>query len=227
MTIPLRRLMTPVPVRAAAGSGSQAASAGRAKTSPVRVSLRCWASWCSPAWLGARSTITCGKAKPLTEKDTIVLADFANSTGDPVFDDTLNTALSISLRQSPFLNVLSENQVAKTLQMMTRPAGTRLTPEVARELCQRTGSKAYLAGSIASLGSEYVLGLKAVSCRNGDTLAQKQVTAAPRRRCWTRWARRRPGCAANWANRWRRCRSSMCRWPRPLRLRFQLCKRTA
>jgi serine/threonine protein kinase/tetratricopeptide (TPR) repeat protein len=114
----------------------------------------------------------------LTNKDMIVLADFANSTGDPVFDDTLKTALNISLRQSPFLNVLSDSEVAKTLQLMTRPASTKLTPEVTRELCQRTGSKAYLAGSIGSLGSEYVLGLKAVNCQSGDTLAQKQVAAA-------------------------------------------------
>jgi serine/threonine protein kinase/Tfp pilus assembly protein PilF len=115
--------------------------------------------------------------KPLTEKDTIVLADFSNSTGDPVFDDTLKTALNVSLRQSPFLNLLSDSQVAKTLQQMTRPAGARLTPEVTREVCQRAGSKAYIAGSIGSLGSEYVLGLKAVNCQNGDTLAQEQVTA--------------------------------------------------
>jgi eukaryotic-like serine/threonine-protein kinase len=116
--------------------------------------------------------------KRLTEKDTVVLADFANSTGDPVFDDTLKTALTVSLRQSPFLNVLSENQVASTLQLMTRPANTKLTPEVARELCQRAGSKAYLAEAIGSLGGEYVLELKAVNCRSGDTLAQEQVTAA-------------------------------------------------
>ena len=119
------------------------------------------------------------RQKPtLTEKDTIVLADFANSTGDAVFDDTLKTALSVSLNQSPFLNVLSENKVASTLQMMSRPVGTKLAPDVARELCQRAGSKAYLAGSIASLGSQYVLGLKAVNCRTGDPLAEEQVTAA-------------------------------------------------
>jgi Flp pilus assembly protein TadD len=114
----------------------------------------------------------------LTEKDTIVLADFANSTGDAVFDDTLKTALSVALNQSPFLNVLSENKVAATLKLMSRPVGTKLTPEVTHELCQRAGSKAYIAGSIASLGSEYVLGLKAVNCQSGDTLAEKQVTAA-------------------------------------------------
>jgi eukaryotic-like serine/threonine-protein kinase len=114
----------------------------------------------------------------LTEEDTIVLADFDNRTGDPIFDDTLKTALSVSLRQSPFLNVLSDSEVAKTLQQMTRPASARLTPELAQELCQRAGSKAYLAGSISLLGSEYVLGLKAANCQNGDTLAEDQVTAA-------------------------------------------------
>jgi tetratricopeptide (TPR) repeat protein len=118
------------------------------------------------------------RSNSLTEKDTIVLADFANSTGDVIFDDTLKTALNISLRQSPFLNMLSDTEVAKTLQLMTRPVDTKLSPEVARELCQRAGSKAYLAGAIGSLGSEYVLGLKAVNCQNGDTLAQEQVTAA-------------------------------------------------
>jgi serine/threonine protein kinase/Tfp pilus assembly protein PilF len=118
------------------------------------------------------------KAQALTERDTIVLSDFTNTTGDAIFDDTLKTALNVSLRQSPFLNVLSDSEVAKTLQQMTRPASTKLTPEVARELCQRAHSKAYLAGSIGSLGSQYVLGLKAVNCRSGDTLAEEQVTAA-------------------------------------------------
>jgi serine/threonine protein kinase/tetratricopeptide (TPR) repeat protein len=117
------------------------------------------------------------KEKTLTEKDFVVVGDFANSTGDAVFDDTLKTALTVSLRQSPFLNVLPDSKVAKTLQLMTRPASTKLTPEVVHELCQRAGSKAYLAGSIGSLGSEYVLGLKAVNCQSGDTLAQEQVTA--------------------------------------------------
>jgi eukaryotic-like serine/threonine-protein kinase len=114
----------------------------------------------------------------LTDRDTIVLADLDNKTGDAVFDNALKTALSISLRQSPFLNVLSESQVAKTLQLMARPAGTKLTPEVARELCLRTGSKAYIAGSIDILGSEYVLGLRAVNCRTEETLAEEQETAA-------------------------------------------------
>jgi serine/threonine protein kinase/Flp pilus assembly protein TadD len=117
-------------------------------------------------------------SRRLTDKDTLVLADFANSTGDPVFDDTLKTALNVSLRQSPFLNVLSDSEVVKTLQQMTRPADAELTAAVAREVCQRTGSRAYLVGSVGSLGSEYVLGLKAVNCQTGATLAQEQLTAA-------------------------------------------------
>ena len=118
------------------------------------------------------------KAHALTDRDTIVLADFANSTGDTVFDDTLRTALTISLNQSPFLNVLGENKVVATLKQMARPASSALTPEVAREVCQRAGSKAYIAGSIAGLGSQYVLGLKAVNCQSGEVLAQQQVTAS-------------------------------------------------
>ena len=118
------------------------------------------------------------QTKHLTEKDTIVLADFDNSTGDQVFDDTLKTALSVSLRQSPFLSALSDSQVASTLQLMARPSDTKLTLGVARELCWRANSRAFVAGSIGRLGSEYVIGLKAVNCHTGDVLAQEQVTAA-------------------------------------------------
>jgi eukaryotic-like serine/threonine-protein kinase len=118
------------------------------------------------------------RARQLTEKDTIVLADFANSTGDAVFDDALETGLRVSLRQSPFLNLLSDSEVAKTLQLMTRSPGTKLNSDLIGELCQRAGSKAYVAGAIGSLGTEYVLGLKAVNCQSGDVLAQEQVTAA-------------------------------------------------
>jgi eukaryotic-like serine/threonine-protein kinase len=118
------------------------------------------------------------RASKLTEQDTIVLADFTNTTGDPIFDDTLKTALSISLRQSPFLNVLSDSRVAKTLRLMTRPPDTKITPAVARELCLRAGGKAYIAGSIGSLGSEYVLDLKAVNCESDDTLTENQMTTS-------------------------------------------------
>lgn len=118
------------------------------------------------------------QAIKLNEKDTIVVADFANSTGDSIFDDTLKQGLSITLHQSPFLTILSDDKVAENLKLMTRPANTALTPEVAREVCQRAGSKAYIAGAIAALGNEYVIGLKAVNCRSGDTLAREQVTVA-------------------------------------------------
>ena len=114
----------------------------------------------------------------LTEKDTVLLADFTNQTGDPIWEDTLKQALAVALRQSPFLNLLSDDQVAATLRLMERPVGTPVTGEVAREVCQRAGSRAYIAGSIAALGSQYVLGLKAVGCAGGDTLAQEQATAS-------------------------------------------------
>jgi serine/threonine protein kinase/tetratricopeptide (TPR) repeat protein len=114
----------------------------------------------------------------LTDKDTIVLSDFDNKTGDSVFDDTLKQGLSVQLEQSPFLALLSEDTVSETLKLMGRPAGDRLTPEVTREVCQRTGSKAMLTGSIAGLGGQYVIGLKAVNCNTGDVLAEAQEQAA-------------------------------------------------
>ena len=117
------------------------------------------------------------KAHVLTDKDTIVLADFANTTGDEVFDDTLKQALAVSLGQSPFLNILSEDKVRQTLREMTRSPDERLTRNLAREVCQRAGSKAYLAGTIATLGTQYVIGLEALNCANGDVLAREQVTA--------------------------------------------------
>jgi tetratricopeptide (TPR) repeat protein len=117
-------------------------------------------------------------APKLTEKDTIVLADFTNSTGDPVFDGTLRQGMSVALEQSPFLSLISEQRIQQVLQMMGRPADARLTPEVAREVCERTASAAVLDGSIASLGSQYVLGLRARECASGDVLDQEQVQAA-------------------------------------------------
>ena len=113
----------------------------------------------------------------LTEQDTVVLADFNNTTGDAVFDDTLKQAIAAQLGQSPFLNFLSVPRTRATLKLMAKPPNTKLTPEVARDLCERAGGKAYLAGSIASLGSQYVIGLNAVNCKTGDFLAQEQVTA--------------------------------------------------
>jgi serine/threonine protein kinase/tetratricopeptide (TPR) repeat protein len=117
------------------------------------------------------------QASKLNERDPVVLGDFTNSTGEPVFNDTLKQALSVSLRQSPFLNIVSDSRVAATLTMMTRPPNTQLTSEVTREVCQRTNSKAYIGGSISALGKEYVLGLRAASCQTDDVLAEEQATA--------------------------------------------------
>jgi eukaryotic-like serine/threonine-protein kinase len=117
------------------------------------------------------------KAHALTDRDTIVLADFTNRTDDPIFDDALRQALAVQLEQSPFLSLVSDQRVQHILLLMGQPADARLTPQMARELCQRAGSKAYLSGSIASLGQQYVLGLKAVNCLSGDTLAEEQVRA--------------------------------------------------
>jgi DNA-binding winged helix-turn-helix (wHTH) protein len=118
-----------------------------------------------------------GRAKVLTEKDTVVLADFVNSTGDPVFDGTLREGLSVQLEQSPFLSLVSEEGIHQTLRMMGQPANARLTPEVAREVCQRTNSTAALDGSIALIGTRYNLILKAVNCANGDALASTETQA--------------------------------------------------
>ena len=117
-------------------------------------------------------------SRALTDKDSIVLSDFTNTTGDPVFDDALRQGLSVQLEQSPFLGLVSERKVDETLKLMGRPSGEHLTPEVAREVCQRTGDKAVLTGSIAALGSQYVLGLKAMNCETGDILAEAQEQAA-------------------------------------------------
>jgi len=117
------------------------------------------------------------RTKPLTDKDIIVLSDFTNTTGDSVFDDTLKQGLSVQLEQSPFLDLLSERKVNETLKLMGRPAGDQLTPEVTREICQRTNTKAMLTSSIARLGSQYVIGLKAVNCNTGDVLAEAQERA--------------------------------------------------
>jgi tetratricopeptide (TPR) repeat protein/predicted Ser/Thr protein kinase len=113
-----------------------------------------------------------------TDKDTIVLADFTNTTGDPVFDGTLRQGMAVQLEQSPFLSLISEERIQQVLRLMGQPADARLTPEVAREICERTASAAVLDGSIASLGSQYVLGLSAKACRTGDVLAEEQVQAA-------------------------------------------------
>ena len=117
------------------------------------------------------------KPAPLTDKDSIVVSDFTNTTGELIFDDTLKQGLAVQLEQSPFLDLISDRKVNETLKLMGRSTGERLTADVAREVCQRIGSKATLTGSIASLGSQYVIGLKAVNCGTGDLLAEAQEPA--------------------------------------------------
>ncbi len=117
------------------------------------------------------------QAKPLTDKDVLVLADFTNTTGDAMFDETLRQGLAVQLEQSPFLNLVAEERIRQVLRMMGQPADVRLTPAVAREICERTASAAVLNGSITSLGSQYVLGLRAVDCRNGQVLDAEQAQA--------------------------------------------------
>jgi tetratricopeptide (TPR) repeat protein len=114
----------------------------------------------------------------LTETDTIVLADFVNRTGDPVFDETLRQGLAVQLEQSPFLTLLSDQRMGRTLKLMQKPADTKLNREISQEVCERSGSAAVLEGSISSLGSEYVLGLRAKNCHTGQIIDDEQVQVA-------------------------------------------------
>jgi serine/threonine protein kinase/Flp pilus assembly protein TadD len=123
-----------------------------------------------PLWRGLRSAPT-----PLTDRDSVVLADFQNATGDAVFDDTLREALAVQLSQSPFLDIVPDERVAETLRMMTRPPGVRLTRDLAREVCVRQGARATIGGSIAGFGRTYVITLDATDCASGDSLARQQV----------------------------------------------------
>ena len=129
-------------------------------------------------YFGSRSAAPTAKATPLTEKDTVVLTDFTNSTGDPVFDGTLKQALAVDLEQSPFLNILSDRKIGATLKLMGHAPAEHITADVARELCLRTGSKAVIGGLISNLGSQYVVSLDAVACNTGDSLAKEQAEAA-------------------------------------------------
>jgi eukaryotic-like serine/threonine-protein kinase len=146
--------------------------------------------WRRTAWsLGSVALLLLGlgaalmharRTSPLTDRDSILLADFQNSTGEAVFDGALTQALAVQLEQSPFLSIVSRERARETLKFMGRSADERLTETVARELCQRQGVKAMLAGSIAALGSHYVIGLDAVNCSTGDSLAREQVEANSR-----------------------------------------------
>jgi len=163
-------------------SGHTTAGTAEAGSKPATTSTGRWMAIAAVALVAVALAVGgwlffARRAHALTEKDTIVLADFSNTTGDEVFDDTLKQALAVDLGQSPFLNILSEEKVRQTLQLMTRSPNERLTQDLAREVCQRAGSKAYLAGSIAALGTQYVISLEALNCANGDVVARQQVTA--------------------------------------------------
>jgi eukaryotic-like serine/threonine-protein kinase len=163
---------------------SQSSSAVKVAEAPVARSSPPWKILVPAAVVLVAALIASGlywrsrSTTPLTEKDTVVLADFDNKTGDAVFDDALKQALAVQLGQSPFLNILSDRKVEETLRLMGRSSNERITRDVARELCIRTGSKAFLEGSISKLGGQYVVGLDAVGCSSGDTLAKEQEEAA-------------------------------------------------
>jgi len=173
---------------AAAGAISHAASAHQVGAASLgrwvraRLGIRILAATAFLALIIVAGLLYFHFRKPpqLTDKDVIVIADFANTTGDPVFDSTLKEALAVDLEQSPFLNVLSDRKLSETLKLMGRTSGERVTRDVGREVCRRTGSKALLAGSIASLGSHYAIGLKAVNCETGDVLGAAEAEAESR-----------------------------------------------
>ena len=132
---------------------------------------------CTVVAVGAIALLWPRHRHVLSGKDTAVLASFTNTTGDPVFDETLHRGIAIQLEQSPYLSLISDQRVAQVLHLMGKGPNLRLDPQTAREVCRRTGSSAVLYGSIASLGSKYVLGLRAEDCRTGKVLADEQVQA--------------------------------------------------
>jgi serine/threonine protein kinase/Flp pilus assembly protein TadD len=187
----LRRLKRDMETaRPAAASSSRAAAAELGSSSNARTGSRLvsvsavvaaalllLAVVAGALYLRSRPMAPMAKAALLTEKDSVLLADFVNKTGDPVFDDALKQALTMQLSQSPFLNIVSDRKIEETLRLMGQPT-QQITPDLAREICVRTGSKATVLGSISNFGSQYVIGLNAVGCANGDTLATEQGEAA-------------------------------------------------
>ena len=157
--------------------GSDAALTARGRQ-PAKARVRWTLAAAAAIALAALGFVFYPRQTPLTDKDTIVLGDFTNTTGDPVFDETLRQGLAVQLRQSPFLSLISDERIRRTLPLMNQPPDTPLTPEVAREVCVRTGGAAVLEGSIAALGSQYVLGLRATNCATGDVLADEQAQAS-------------------------------------------------
>jgi len=171
------------PLAGAASDAELAPDAARLDEVIVRPRGKVRRRWLAAAAVVVVAAIVVGyfvsrRPLKLTDKDSIVFADFDNNSGDSVFDDTLKQGLAIQIEQSPFLNLVPDSKVNATLKLMGRPAGDRLTPEVTREVCQRTASTAMLTGAIARLGSQYVIGLKVLDCNTGDVLAEAQEQAA-------------------------------------------------
>ena len=174
----------PMPATTAAPStaSSPVLPASGPVTAVAPVAASRWKMWSAVAVIAlivgaVGAYVALGRGGKMTERDQILVADFANTTGDATFDGTLKQALTVALQQSPYLNVVPEQKVQKTLKLMNQPADTRITSDVGREICQRTGIKAMIAGSISSLGSQYVLTLTAVNASTGDTLAEAQQQA--------------------------------------------------
>jgi eukaryotic-like serine/threonine-protein kinase len=183
-TIPGRGYRLAVKVRIISEDASPAETIAPDTAAPMRKEMLPWA-WIAVAAVAAAAVIggawywrSLQSPKKLTDKDTIVVADFSNMTGDPVFDGTLRQGLSAQLEQSPFMNLLSDQRIVQILSLMAQPKDARLTPELAREVCQRTGSTAVLDGSIAQVGRQYLLVLKAVNCATGESLTRVEAQAA-------------------------------------------------
>ncbi len=169
-----------LPARPRAASSGMVAPAQEATAPPAKKpwgKIAAVAAVLVAAVIGGGLYLRSHQAGALTTKDTILIADFVNTTGDNVFDGTLKKALAVDLEQSPYLNVLSEGKVQQTLALMGKPSDTRLTPEIAREICQRSSVKALLTGSIASVGNQYMVTLAAINAASNDTLAEVQDRA--------------------------------------------------
>ena len=166
----------PAPSPVAAGAPVASRPAAVAVAAPARRKKWLWVGAAAAiVGLGSGIFFYTRRAKGLTEKDSVLLSDFLNTTGDPVFDGTLKQALAVQLEQSPYLNIFPQDRVRDTLRYMGRSPDERVTPDLAREICQREGIKAVLNGSISSLGSQYVVGVDAVNCKTSDSLAREQV----------------------------------------------------
>ncbi len=185
-TVPRRgyRFVAPVTERQADGRSVQSEQPLRAEP-PLRPSLlpslRAYRWWPFAGLFLIAVMVTMlvsSRSARLTDKDTVVLADFANTTGDPVFDDALRQGLSSQLEQSPFLHLLSDERTAQALSLMAQPKDSHLTHDLAREVCQRTASSAVLDGTIAQVGTQYLLTLKAINCANGESLGSSEAQAA-------------------------------------------------